>query len=83
MTPTPEDRDPSMEANKRSPVFFSELCAAAVEGKSLDDALDDLGALILEATADKEAGYGPPQSELNAARRRWLAMFDQQKDVAA
>jgi hypothetical protein len=66
----------------RAPVFFSEHVALAVEGKPIDQALADLGKLISEATVDKECGYGPPQSELNSARRKWLDLYAQSKRAA-
>lgn len=65
-----------------APVFFSEHVSACIEGKSLDEALDALAALILEASADKEAGYGPPQDDLNKARRKWLDMYEQHRSAA-
>jgi hypothetical protein len=34
--------------------------------------LDALRLLINEASAQKEAGFGPPQYEIDAGRRRWL-----------
>lgn len=49
-----------------------------------DAALDALRKLIDEANADKDAGYGPPEHEINIARRRWLALYDEiyRKDAA-
>jgi len=42
-----------------------------------DAALDALRKLIDEAEADKLAGYGPPQDDINRARRKWLALYEQ------
>lgn len=42
-----------------------------------EPALDALRKLIEEAEADKQAGYGPPQSDLTAARRKWMALFEE------
>lgn len=41
-----------------------------------DAALDALRKLIDEANADKDAGYGPPEHEINIARCKWLALFN-------
>ncbi len=41
-----------------------------------DAALDTLRKLIDEAEADKLAGYGPPQDDINRARRKWLALYE-------
>lgn len=41
-----------------------------------DAALDALRALIDEAAADKQAGYGPPQHDINIARRKWLDLYE-------
>ena len=59
-----------------APVFFSQKVEAAIAGKDEDAALADLGALIQEAMFDKEAGYGPPQDEINLARRKWLDLYE-------
>lgn len=58
------------------PVFFSQKVDAAIAGKDEDAALSDLLALIQEAILDKEAGYGPPQEEINLARRKWLDLYE-------
>jgi hypothetical protein len=42
-----------------------------------DAALDALRKLIDEAEADKQAGYGPSQDDINIARRKWLALYDE------
>jgi hypothetical protein len=42
-----------------------------------EDALDALRKLIDEAEADKLDGYGPPQDDINRARRKWLALYDE------
>ena len=42
-----------------------------------DAALDALRKLIDEANADKDAGYGPPEHEINIARRKWIALYDE------
>lgn len=58
------------------PVFFSQKVDAAIAGKDEDAALSDLLALIQEAILDKEAGHGPPQEEINLARRKWLDLYE-------
>jgi len=60
-----------------APVFFSEKVEAAIAGKRLDHQLTALAALIQEAQADKEEGYGPPAEDLRAARRRWLNLYEE------
>lgn len=56
--------------------WFSEKVDAclALGGEA---ALDALRKLIEEAEADKLAGYGPPQSDLTAARRKWLDLYSE------
>lgn len=55
--------------------FFSEKVdeCLSLPGAAGLDALRDL---IVEAQSDKEAGYGPPQDDLNRARRKWLDRYD-------
>lgn len=50
----------------------------------VDQALDALRKLIDEADADKRDGFGPPQDDINKARRKWLALYEQtyRKEVA-
>jgi len=59
-----------------APVFFSQKVNAAISGKPLDAQLTALATLIQDAQHDKDAGYGPPASELHAARRKWLTLYD-------
>lgn len=59
-----------------APVFFSQKVDAAISGKPLDDQLTALADLIQDAQHAKDSGYGPPASELFAARRKWLALYD-------
>mgnify|MGYP001099442340 CR=1 FL=1 len=56
--------------------WFSEKVDAclALAGEA---ALDALRKLIDEAEADKLAGYGPPQSDLTVARRKWLDLYSE------
>lgn len=63
-----------MSAPIRYP-FFSETVDHAIHGRSPDDQLTILADLISEAQADKEAGYGPPQHDINRARRLWLDIY--------
>lgn len=42
-----------------------------------DAALDALRKLIDDAEADKLAGYGPPRDDINCARRKWLALYEE------
>ena len=56
-------------------VFFDEIAAEAIAGKSDDEALTILSSLIDEAEADKRAGYGPPTETINIVRRRWLDIY--------
>lgn len=42
-----------------------------------DAALDALRKLIDEADANKQAGYGPSQDDINVARRKWLALYNE------
>lgn len=62
--------------------WFSEKVdeCAALPG---DEALEALRELIDEAAAQKQAGYGPPQDEINRARRRWLALYEERYGRAA
>jgi hypothetical protein len=41
------------------------------------EALETLAALIADASADKRDGFGPPQDDINRARRKWLALYEQ------
>lgn len=64
--PAPQDKKPGF-------MWFSQRvdeCLAA------PDSLDALRRLIDEAEADKQAGYGPPQDDINRARRKWLALYE-------
>lgn len=56
--------------------WFSERVAdcLALGGEA---ALDALRSLIDEAEADKLAGYGPPKDDINCARRKWLALYEE------
>jgi len=49
-----------------------------------DQALDALRKLIDDAEADKQAGYGPSQDDINRARRQWLDLYERtyRKEVA-
>lgn len=62
--------------------WFSEKVdqCAALPG---DEALDTLRELIEDAEASKGVGYGPPQQEINRARRRWLALYEERYGRAA
>lgn len=55
--------------------WFSEKVdeAATLGG---EDALDALLKLIDEADTQKKHGFGPPQDDINKARRKWLAIYD-------
>lgn len=63
-----------MSAPIRYP-FFSETVEHAIHGRSPDDQLAILADLISEAQADKEAGFGPSQHDINRARRLWLDIY--------
>jgi hypothetical protein len=56
--------------------WFSELVDDAL-AQGGHAALDSLRALIEEAEADKQAGYGPAQDDINRARRKWLDLYEQ------
>lgn len=56
--------------------WFSERVEACL-AKPATDALESLSALILDASADKRDGFGPPQDDINRARRKWLALYEQ------
>ncbi|WEX10310.1 hypothetical protein [Chelativorans sp. AA-79] len=58
------------------PIFFSEKLARAIEGKQPGEQLDIIAGMIAEAEAQKAVGYGPPRSDIYAARRKWLAIYD-------
>ena len=47
------------------------------------EALTALAKLIEDAEADKRAGYGPPQDDINQARRKWLALYEETYGRAA
>lgn len=57
--------------------FFLERCQAFIEGLTPAEKLDRLAAMIANAQLDKDAGHGPPQDEINAARRLWLNLYNQ------
>lgn len=40
-------------------------------------ALGALRELITNAELDKAEGYGPPADDINSARRKWLALYDE------
>ena len=56
--------------------WFSERVADCLAHPA-DRALTDLAELIREAEADKADGFGPPQDDINRARRRWLDLYAQ------
>lgn len=55
-------------------IWFSQRVdeALALAGEA---GLHEAVKLIDEAAAQKAFGYGPPQSDITAARRKWLAKF--------
>ena len=57
-------------------VWFSERVKAAADlgGEEAEKALRQL---IDDATADKLAGFGPPQDSVTAARRKWMAIYSE------
>lgn len=61
------------------PVFFSQHVDAALAKGDLDGAY----ILIRAAEADKLDGYGPPETEIIAAKRRWLDCHDRLKTLSA
>lgn len=65
-------------SEERTPGFhwFSERVTDCLVLPS-HDALTVLQRLIEEADADKHAGYGPPQDDINKARRKWLDLYQQ------
>lgn len=56
-------------------VFFSQHVDAALDQGNLNAA----AILIKAAEADKLEGYGPPETEIIAAKRKWLNHFDRAK----
>lgn len=56
--------------------WFSERVEACL-AKPVTEALESLSTLILDASADKRDGFGPPQDDINRARRKWLALYEQ------
>lgn len=70
MTPVP-----SLPHGERAGfVWFSERVQAAA-GLGGEEALTALQILVADAEADKRDGYGPPQDDINKARRKWLAIY--------
>lgn len=59
-----------------APVFFDEKISAAIAGKSNDEALTIIAALIDEARDAKLAGYGPPQDDIVKAMRRYHQIYE-------
>lgn len=55
-----------------APVFFDEKVAALLKADDLDAAAK----MILQATVDKEFGFGPPADALRIARRAWLNAYE-------
>jgi hypothetical protein len=58
-------------------VFWSRRTDLAIAGKSPGDQLQILGDMIAEAEHAKAAGYGPPQSDIYNAKRKWNAIYEQ------
>lgn len=58
------------------PILFTQRIDFAIAGKEPMQQLDIIAAMIADAEADKEEGYGPPQSDITSARRRWLDIYD-------
>lgn len=59
-------------------LFFFELCRAAMDSEQdPDKQLELLAKLITDAELAKQIGSGPPQDEINRARRLWLAIYDE------
>lgn len=53
-------------------VFFSQHVDAALANGDLNGA----AILIKAAEADKADGYGPPETEIIAAKRKWLDRYE-------
>ena len=58
-------------------VFFTERLERAIAGKEPQEQLTIIEELKKQAERDKQAGYGPPQDEITAARRKWLRIYDE------
>lgn len=56
--------------------FFPQKVDAALKGRDAFDQMNVLAEMILDAEDQKQRGYGPPQDEINRARRRWLAIYE-------
>ncbi|MGO4641677.1 hypothetical protein AB4Z43_24870 [Mesorhizobium sp. 2RAF45] len=52
--------------------FFSDRALRAIEGKQPLDQLDLLREYVEQAERDKQAGYGPPEDDINIVRRRFI-----------
>lgn len=48
-----------------------------------DEAMTALHRLIDDADADKRDGFGPPQDDINKARRKWLDLYNRTYGRAA
>lgn len=64
-------------ATKHTPGWLTERLERAIAGKEPQEQLTIIEELIKQAERDKQAGYGPPQDEINAARRKWLRIYDE------
>lgn len=64
---------PVMEPRFR---WFSAKVSACLEIGGVA-ALEKLHALITDAEFDKIEGFGPPQDDINKARRKWLDLYAQ------
>lgn len=58
-------------------VFWSRRTDLAISGKPLGDQLQILGEIIADAEHAKVEGYGPPQSDISNAKRRWNAIYEE------
>ena len=74
MPPSPSPSE-ARALYRPTPVFFSEKVAAAIEGKTDDEALQIIASMIADTQFAKQEGSGPPQDEINQARRLFLNIY--------
>lgn len=63
--------------------FFVDRTLRNIAGKPVDDQLGMLREAVIEAEHDKACGYGPPETEVNRLRRKYVEIVKQNYGRAA